>query len=164
MTTKNASLHYHSRKTIKAHKIRKDSRETQKTKKQKLTNQKKKIKALDFTVKRVQLQDAGHSANSLKYIFQTSVCEYKITNIKIRHFNTSNFLFSQVYKPQVLKLSEKWHPFLQNYFTLSTTPNSKLPGLQHLSVCSLDFLQFCAEMSPSLNLIMTTVFNIVLCY
>lgn len=74
----------------------------------------------------MQLQDAGHSANSLKYIFQTSVCEYKITNIKIRHFNTSNFLFSQVYKPQVLKLSEKWHPFLQNYFTLSTTPNSKL--------------------------------------
>lgn len=77
-------------------------------------------------VKRVHLQDAGHSANSLKCIFQTSVCEYKITNMKIRHFNTSNFLFSQVYKPQDLKLTEKWHPFLQNYFTLSITPNSKL--------------------------------------
>lgn len=129
----------------------------------------------------MQLQDARHSANSLKYIFQTSVCEYKITNMKIRHFNTSNFLFSQVYKPQVLKLSEKRHPILQNYFILSTTPNSKLhllllhvpshptslsrvilnapymgqtqswllPCLQHLSVCSLDFLQFCGNVTFS---------------
>lgn len=123
------------------------------------------------------------------------MCEYKITNMKIRHFDTSNFLFSQVHKPQVLKLSEKWHPFLQNFFILSTTPNSKLHLLllhvpshptslcrvilnapymgQTQSDCSLvcNICQFVpltsfnsVEMSPSLNLTITTVFKIALCY